>query len=118
MGGGGGGHGSTGSPIAAVLAQYEEHPVVGTWIGDPEPDNPDNPLGLSIVHADGTITAWNLDEGGRGTWAPTGERSVEATVLFPLVDPEAGLLGFTNVSAAKDAVPPTGPGADDDPPTS
>jgi hypothetical protein len=78
----------------ATLAQYEGHPNVGTWINDEDPEDPDNPLSLASVNNDGTVTEWNQNEGGFGSWEPTGERTFMTTTLYPLMDDEAGFLGF------------------------
>jgi hypothetical protein len=79
----------------AVLAQYEEHPAVGGWVLDPEPGNPDNPPNLLTFHADGTARDWNVNDTGVGVWEPTGESSFATTILYPVVDPEAGFVGIT-----------------------
>ena len=70
------------------------HPNVGTWITDGFADDPDNPLSLATVNADGTTRDWNMNETGVGSWEPTGERTFITVTLYPVVDDEAGLIGF------------------------
>jgi hypothetical protein len=85
----------------AVLAQYEDHPAVGAWVLDPELDDPDSPTNLITHHADGTVRdGANVGETGVGVWEPTGESSFAGTILYPIIDPEAGLLGNTTIRFA------------------
>ncbi len=82
---------STGAP---VVAQYEGHPNVGTWISDEDPDAPNNPLALSTVSSDGTVREWTANEVGVGSWQPTGERTFMTTTLYPMMDHNDELIGF------------------------
>ena len=80
-----------------VVAQYEEHPAVGGWVNNQAPDDPGNPPALTTFHADGTVRDWTVNDGGVGVWEPTGERGLASTMLYPLVDPEAGFVGVNTV---------------------
>ena len=56
-----------------------------------------NPPALTTLHADGTVRDWTVNDGGVGEWEPTGERGLASTMLYPLVDPEAGFVGVNTV---------------------
>jgi hypothetical protein len=82
------------APSAAAQCLCEDQ-AVGSWVLDTEPANPDNPLSLMTIHADGTIRDWTVNGTGVGTWVPGMEAGIEGTILYPAVDPDAGLLlGF------------------------
>lgn len=80
------------APSGAAVAQYEDHPNVGTWITVPD-DPAANVGGYATVHADGTVRDWNVNVTGVGAWEPTGERTFRTTIVYPLPDGEGGLLG-------------------------
>ena len=90
-----------------VLAQAtDEHPAIGAWIIDSSPEDPANPPELTLIAPGGIITNAAPDGAGYGSWTATGDRSADATFLFPLNDPEAGFLGFyiirTSIEVAED----------------
>ena len=84
----------------STLAQYEDHPYVGTWLTDEYPDDPDNPHGVTSVAAAGTIHYWSVNGPGIGTWRPTGERSFEHLTLWPQELPEIGFAGYITIRMA------------------
>lgn len=61
-----------------------EHPLVGTWIVDPEVDDPTNPPSFDVYMADGTAINIGSEGATAGAWEATGPRT--ATLTF------AGLL--------------------------
>ena len=56
------------------------HPLVGTWIVDPEPDDPTNPPSFDVYMADGTAINVGSEGATAGAWEATGPRT--ATVTF------------------------------------
>jgi len=54
------------------------HPLVGTWIVDPEPDNPANVPSLVTYSSDGIVI--DPVAGFAGTWKPTGPRTAVFTL--------------------------------------
>jgi len=78
----------------AALAQDQEHPMVGSWVKDPAPDDPANQNDLTVFNADGTILDFAQPQPGVGSWVPTEDGGFAATSVYPLVDPEAGFLGY------------------------
>jgi hypothetical protein len=85
----------------------DEHPAVGAWLIDASPDDTTDPLELTTIAPGGIITVAAPDGTGYGSWAATGERSLDATFLSPQQDPECGcLVGYgtirTSVEVAAD----------------
>ena len=85
----------------------DEHPAVGAWLIDPSPEDATDPLELLTVAPGGIITLASPDGTSYGSWAATGERSLDATFLIPQRDPECGcLLGYatarTSTEVAED----------------
>ena len=83
-----------------------DHPAVGAWIIDGTPEDATDPLELLTIAPGGIVTIAGPEGSGYGSWAATGERSADATFLFPLSDPEAGFVGFamvrTSIEVAED----------------
>lgn len=82
----------------AVVAQEEDrtsHPLVGSWLTDVRPGDPENPLALDTFFADGTIRhsgGWD----GAGSWRPTGARTADMTLVWVQVA-EDGAWGTVTV---------------------
>lgn len=79
--------GAVGVGRAAVTATRQatpgaaaQHPLVGTWIVDPEPDDPTNPPSFDVYMADGTAINIGSEGATAGAWEATGPRT--ATVTF------------------------------------
>ena len=89
-----------------VVAQDEStsmagHPMVGTWlIADPTGAEPPE---LFFASADGTAASTSAEGTGFGSWTATGDRTADATVWFPMVDPQAGFLGMATMRASVEA---------------
>ena len=64
----------------ATPAATAGHPLVGTWIVDPEPDDPTNPPSFDVYMADGTAINVGSEGATAGAWEATGPRT--ATVTF------------------------------------
>ena len=84
-----------------------EHPAVGAWIIDATPEDATDPLELLTIAPGGIITDADPDGTGYGSWAATGDRTADATFLFPFDDPECGcLVGYgtirTSIEVAED----------------
>jgi hypothetical protein len=66
------------------------HPLVGTWVIDPEIENPTNPPSFNAFMADGTLVNIGSDGASVGTWEATGPST--ATMTFSgLVQGESGV---------------------------
>jgi hypothetical protein len=79
----------------------DEHPAIGAWILDGSPEDTADPLELTTVSPGGIITNAGPDGTGYGSWAATGERSADATFLFPLYDPACGCaVGYGTIRAS------------------
>jgi hypothetical protein len=72
----------------ATPAATAGHPLVGTWIVDPEVDDPTNPPSFDAFMADGTLVNIGSDGASVGAWEATGART--ATFTFAGVAQEAG----------------------------
>jgi hypothetical protein len=72
-----------------------DHPAVGAWIIELSPG--EEPPELVTIGPGGIIVNAGPEGAGYGAWAATGDRTADATFLFPLVDPEAGFLGYATV---------------------
>jgi hypothetical protein len=84
------------------LAQDEStstagHPMVGTWLIEPSTGEPPE---LFFAGADGIAASTSAEGTGFGSWTATGERTAEATIRFPMVDPQAGFLGMATMRAS------------------
>ena len=69
----------------ATPAATAGHPLVGTWIVDPEVDDPTNPPSFDVYMADGTAINVGSEGATAGAWEATGPRTATLTL--------AGLLG-------------------------
>ena len=76
------------------------HPMVGTWLIEPTTAEPPE---LFFASADGIAASTSAEGTGYGSWVATGDRTADATVWFPLVDPEAGFLGMATMRASVEA---------------
>lgn len=56
------------------------HPLIGTWVIDPEVEDPANPPSFDAFMADGTLVNVGSDGASVGSWEPTGPRT--ATMTF------------------------------------
>jgi len=68
---------------------YVGHPLVGSWLVDPQPDDPGNPLAIDTFAADGTIRHAG-GAAGAGAWVPTGERSAHMTLIWVEANEDGG----------------------------
>lgn len=65
------------TPVAGT-----EHPLVGAWMVDTEPENPTNAPHLSIVSSDGTYLEVESDGTSIGVWEATGADTASITFHF------------------------------------
>ncbi len=66
----------------APPTDYADHPLVGSWIIDADPEDPENPLEMSTIFSDGTMIDSAADgTNGHGVWEPTGDRTATVTFL-------------------------------------
>ncbi len=72
----------------ATPAATAGHPLVGTWIVDPEVDDPTNPPSFDVYMADGTAINVGSEGATAGAWEATGPRT--ATLTFAGLLREAG----------------------------
>jgi hypothetical protein len=80
---------SMGRSTTAQEDMTAEHPIVGAWEWDNDPDHPGTDISYAIFHDDGTYTELN----GNGTinigaWEPTGERTADLTARNLFIDPD------------------------------
>lgn len=76
-----------------------DHPAVGAWIINPTETDPPE---LFTASADGVVVDAGPQSTGYGSWTPSGEHSADLTFLSPMVDPDAGFLGFVTIRASAD----------------
>ena len=57
------------------------HPLVGTWIVDPEVDDPTNPPSFDVYMADGTAINVGSEGATAGAWEATGPRTAAVTFV-------------------------------------
>lgn len=81
-----GGHGVGRAAAQATPMPNAGHPLVGTWIVDPEVDTPGNPPSFDAFMADGTLVNIGSDGASVGSWAPTGPRSASMTFAGLVLD--------------------------------
>lgn len=87
----------------AAPADYSDHPLVGSWMVDPDPEDPANPLEMATLFPNGTLIDSAADgTNGHGLWEPTGDTS--AIVTFYLVFED----GFQIVIRAEVEIAPDG----------
>ena len=84
-----------------------EHPAVGAWIVDSTPEDTTDPLELVTIAPGGIVTDAFEEGTGYGSWAATGDRTADATIVVPFNDPGCGcVLGSatirTSVEVAED----------------
>jgi hypothetical protein len=91
-------HGQDGQTATA------EHPLVGAWIMSDVPPDPAGPRDLVVIHPDGTFVSVHVEEGvalpGLGPWSPSGERTADISLYGPVIEPEAGFVGFVIIRAS------------------
>jgi hypothetical protein len=84
----------------------DEHPAIGAWLLDATPADATDPLELLTVAPGGIVVSAGPQGTGYGSWAASGERSLDATFLIPLSDPEGGFGGYltarTSIAVAED----------------
>jgi len=86
----------------ATPANYSDHPLVGSWLVDSAPKDPENPLELATIFPNGTmINSAANGTNGHGVWEPTGDNT--ATLTFYVF-----LEGFQLVIRANVEVAPDG----------
>ena len=66
--------------VGASQQDTTAHPLVGTWVIDPEVADPANPPSFDAFMADGTLVNIGSDGASVGAWEPTGPRT--ATMTF------------------------------------
>ena len=69
-----------GVPAAGSEESLADHPLVGTWVVDPEDNDPTNPPSFTSYMADGTMVNIGSDGASVGSWDATGPRT--ATMTF------------------------------------
>ena len=77
----GSGHSVGTAPQGAPPAATAGHPLVGTWIVDPEPDDPTNPPSFDVYMADGTAINIGSEGATAGAWEATGPRTATVTIV-------------------------------------
>lgn len=88
------------SAQSASPAVGTEHPLVGAWMVDTEPENPTNAPHLAIVSSDGTYLEVDPDGTAVGVWEATGETTGAITFHFL-----AGPAGMGTIRGDIDVAP-------------
>jgi hypothetical protein len=84
---------SVGTEAQQATPATAGHPLVGTWIVDPEGEDPTNPPSFDAFMADGTLVNIGSDGASVGSWEATGPRT--ATFTFAgLVQDSGGTASF------------------------
>jgi hypothetical protein len=84
-------------------ADYSDHPLVGSWTVDPEPENPENPVHVSTFFPNGTMIDSAADgTNGHGLWEPTGDTTAIVTFYLFFED------GFQLIIRAEAEISPDG----------
>ena len=76
----------------ATPAAPARHPLVGTWIVDPEPDDPTNPPSFDVYMADGTAINVGSEGATAGAWEATGPRTATVTFVGLFGGPGSGAV--------------------------
>jgi hypothetical protein len=77
----------------ATPSAMATHPIIGAW-SFVDPLVPDN-RNYGVFHADGTYTGISPYGGpGIGVWRPTGERSLELTIILFDLDPDPSVFAM------------------------
>jgi hypothetical protein len=74
-----------------------EHPAVGAWTIDATPEDTTDPLEIVTIGPGGIIVNAGPEGAGYGSWAATGDRTADATFMFPFIDPEGNFVGYATV---------------------
>jgi hypothetical protein len=86
-------------PGSLVLGQDDavptrRHALVGSWIAQgPAP----LPAELVTFNDDGTVRSASIDGPSVGSWAPTGRRTANATLVSPFSLPDVGFVGLGTI---------------------
>ena len=76
-----------GALATAQDADLADHPLVGSWIVDTDPENPDNLFELATIFADGTTLLSSADgTTGHGVWESTGDATANLTIMLVFED--------------------------------
>lgn len=96
------------SAIGRVSQEEAEHPLIGTWVVDPEVENPSNPPSFNAFMADGTLVNIGSDGASVGTWEATGPRTAAMTFAGLVAGDDGGtyfiLRGNLEVDEAGEAL--------------
>lgn len=86
------------TPVAAP-----GHPIIGTWLTNTDPENPDAGRSLVTFFADGAFIEYDPDEGGdvgMGRWQATGDLTADLTFGFIGVSDEGAYEGMFKIRAS------------------
>jgi len=61
--------------------RFDGHPLIGSWLVDPQPQDPSNPYAIDTFFEDGTIRHAGGAVGG-GAWVPTGPNTANTTMTW------------------------------------
>jgi len=87
--------------VGAQDVAVQGHPLVGTWLADTDPENPDNAVDVFRFGADGGYA--ELDANGDasiGAWEATGETTATLTVVQGQADDEGTNFGTFTLRAS------------------
>ena len=88
------------SPIVVAQEDAAMHPIVGSWVLDPTPEDPSDAVNLVTFNAEGTLVSAGFDGTAMGSWEPTGERTADVTFHGLSFAPDGGFGGLFTIRAS------------------
>ena len=90
------------SLVAAQDGDTASHPIVGTWLVDFAPADPNGTFNVAVFAADGTMIDSSAEGGAAGgVWSATGETTADATYVI-LTDGPAHIVVRASIEVAAD----------------
>jgi hypothetical protein len=84
--------------ITTPHTTFDDHPIVGSWMLDFAPEDPDNALAPAVFAADGTYM--EIDTDRRGAWEPTGDTT--AALFISQVQEEDTMMFHARIEVDPD----------------
>ncbi len=102
---------SVGTATQQATATTTGHPLVGTWMVDPEVDDPTNPPSFDVYMADGTAINVGSEGATAGAWEATGPRTATLTFagLMKEAAPGTSFILRANIEVDESGESLTGP---------
>jgi hypothetical protein len=85
--------------ISAQDTATEDHPIVGVWLADTDPENEANALETFTFHSDGSYISVGGDDTTVGAWEATGATTGTLTLVGYESDDEGNAFGSITIRA-------------------